>query len=148
MSNSKVRISNPQALNGEWFYIDGIPYTITDFRWDGGWDSGEFKGYLSTSIPQIDSPNINVDIYFHMNTKEKEIKFVFGLPNWGVSGVSTKEVSIPIRSIDSLRNRDTFKLILSEGLSELIKNNSDLQKWHVKALTIISSSTIHSGLPF
>jgi hypothetical protein len=147
MSNSKVRISNPQALNGEWFYIDGILYTVTDFRWDGGWKSGEFKGYLSTSIPQIDSPNINVDIYFYMNTKEQEIKFETSLPNWGVSGVSTvstKEVSIPIENHDSLRRRDTFKLILSEGLSELIKNNSDLQK-------IISSSTNYSGhfgLPF
>jgi hypothetical protein len=141
MSNSKIRISNPQALNGEWFYIDGILYTITDFRWDGGHNSGEFKGYLSTSIPQIDSPNINVDIYFYMNTKEQEIKFETSLPNWGVSGVSTvstKEVSIPIRSIDSLRRRDTFKLILSEGLSELIQNNSYLQK-------IIYSSRNYSG---
>lgn len=140
MSDSKIRISNPQALNGEWFYIDGILYTITEFRWDGGHNSGEFKGYLTTSIPQIDSPNINVDIYFHMNTKEKEIKFESSLPNWGVGGVQ-KEISIPIGSIDSLRNRDTFKLILSEGLSELIKNNSDLQK-------IISSSTNYSVLPF
>ena len=138
MSDSKVRISNPQALNGEWFYIDGILYTITDFRWDGGWESGEFKGYLSTSIPQrVTSPNFNVDIYFHMNTKEKEIKFESSLPDWGVGGVQ-KEISIPIGSIDFLRNRDSFKLILSDGIGELIKNNSELQD-------IIYSSPNYSG---
>jgi hypothetical protein len=144
MSNSKVRISNPQALNGESFYIDGIPYTITDFRWDGGWDSGEFKGYLSTSIPQIDSPNINVHIYFYMNTKEQEIKFETTLPNWGVSGVSTvstKEVSIPIENIDSLRRREMFIHLLERGINKLIETNYDLNK-------IILSSPHHSGLPF
>lgn len=135
---SKIRISNPQTLINEWFYIDGILYTITDFRWDGGHNSGEFKGYLSTSIPQsVASPNINVDIYFHMNTKEKEIKFESSLPNWGVGGVQ-KEISIPIGSIDFLRNKDSFKLILSEGMGELIQNNSDLQK-------IIYSSRNYSG---
>jgi hypothetical protein len=141
MSNSKVRISNPQALNGESFYIDGIPYTITDFRWDGGHNSGEFKGYLSTSIPQIDSPNFNVDIYFYMNTKEQEIKFETTLPNWGVSGVSTKEVSIPIENIDSLRRRGMFIQLLKVGVDKLIETNSDLNK-------IILSSPHHSGLPF
>jgi hypothetical protein len=137
MSDSKVRISNPQSLINEWFYIDGILYTVTDFRWDGGWESGEFKGYLSTTIPQTDSPNINVDIYFHMNTTEKEIKFQSSLPGWGVGGVQ-KEISIPIGSIDFLRNRNAFKLILSEGMGELIRNNSDLQK-------IIYSSPNYSG---
>ena len=138
MSDSKVRISNPQTLINEWFYIDGILYTITDFRWDGGWESGEFKGYLSTSIPQrVTSPNINVDIYFHMNTKQREITFESSLPDWGVGGVQ-KKISIPIGSLDFLRNRDSFKLILSEGIGELIKNNSDLQD-------IIYSSPNYSG---
>ena len=97
---SKVKISNPQTLINSWFYIEGILYTVTDFRWDGGWESGEFKGYLSTSIPQrVTSPNFNVDIYFHMNTKEREITFESSLPDWGVGGVQKKypyllEVSI------------------------------------------------------
>jgi hypothetical protein len=134
---SKVKISNPQTLINSWFYIDGILYTITDFRWDGGWESGEFKGYLSTTIPQTDSQNIYVDIYFHMNTKEREIIFESSLPDWGVGGVQ-KEISIPIGSLDFLRNRDSFKLILSEGMGELIKNNSDLQD-------IIYSSPNYSG---
>lgn len=137
MSDSKVRISNPQTLINEWFYIDGILYTITDFRWDGGWNSGEFKGYLSTTIPQPDSQNIYVDTYFHMDTKEKEIKFESSLPGWGVGGVQ-KEISIPIGSLYFLRNRDRFKLILERGMGELIKNNSDLQK-------IIYSSPNYSG---
>jgi hypothetical protein len=140
MSNSKVRISNPQALNGESFYIDGILYAVTDFRWDGGRNSGEFKGYLSTSIPQIDSPNIKVDIYFYMNTKKQEIQFETSLPNWGVGGVSTKEV-IPIENIDSLRRREMFIHLLERGINKLIETNSDLNK-------IILSSPHHSGLPF
>ena len=72
-----------------------------------------------------------------MNTKEREITFESSLPDWGVGGVQ-KKISIPIGSLDFLRNRDSFKLILLEGIGELIKNNSDLQD-------IIYSSPNYSG---
>lgn len=85
MSNSKVRISNPQALNGEWFYVDGILYTITDFRWDGGYDSGLFKGYLTVNIPH---PNqiIKVEIFFFVDTIENTLKINTDLdPNHSIT---------------------------------------------------------------
>ena len=133
MSNSKIRISNPQTLNGESFYIDVIPYTITDFRWDGGWDSGEFKGYLTTTLHRVSHPpltppkfNITLDIYFYMDTQKKEVRFESQF-TLGQTFLNPK-VSIPIGSLYFLRNKDRFKLMLSKGVSELIETSSELKQ--------------------
>lgn len=120
MSKRKFRISNPQTLINEWFYIHGILYTITDFRWDGGWESGLFKGYLTTNIYPLFSRSrqqpLKVEIFFFMDTIQNTIKF-----NTDVNPNEDVEVSI---SADFLRNKEEFKLLLHKGIVKLTLENS------------------------
>ena len=131
MSDSKVRISNPQALNGESFYIDGILYTITDFRWDGGWESGEFKGYLTTDIPQPDSSITIVEIFFFVNTIENTLKLNTDLdPN--------SSITLDLFT-DWLKTRSAFiHTPLQYGIEEMVELDSNFSK-------IIKSSPNYSG---
>lgn len=125
VNNSKIRISNPQTLNGEWFYIHGILYTVTDFRWDGGWGSGDFKGYLTANISHPPLPKAStVDIFFCVDTPKGEIRF----ESHRASTSSIWKVTIPIKGSDDLKNRDGFKSILSTGVKSLFKNNSELNE--------------------
>lgn len=123
VNNSKIRISNPQTLNGEWFYIHGILYTVTNFRWHGGWGSGDFKGYLTTNISHPPY-NTTFDIFFYVDTPKGEIRF----ESHRASTSSTWKVTIPIKGSDDLKNRDGFKSILSTGVKSLLKNNSELNE--------------------
>ena len=130
MSNSKVRISNPQALNGEWFYVDGILYTITDFRWDGGHDSGEFKGYLTVNIPH---PNqiIKVEIFFFLDTTTNILKLN--------TDVDPNHYMIMDLAPDSLKNKRVFiHTALETAVTKMIESDSAFAK-------IIKSSPDYHG---
>ena len=131
MSDSKVRISNPQALNGEWFHSYGILYTITDFRWDGGYDSGLFKGYLTTHVPQSDSSITKVEIFFFVDTIENTLKMNTDLdPN--------SSITIDLFT-DWLKTRSAFiHNPLEYGIERMVESDSNFSK-------IIKSSPDYSG---